>query len=810
MKTKHKFLLRYNQGLLFYLYVYEKLKLPFKIKGDKVEKTYCPFYNDTKASFSIYLNKNGVWCFKDHGNNPEGESISGDVFSFAALYYGIDLKQLPQIIERMDKNLSNFTPSNYTPIKKEVCNSLPKKEMESIRLMSVETSDEVKKYFGQYGIDLNDFPNVSQVIGVEYYKGLFGEVRKRHYDTSSGKIYIAFDFGEYAKIYRPQTIQCPKPKDIWYEVTKPYNYHFGNIDFAEVGAILVIVSGEKDTLTLLSIGIDAICLSSETAKIPNSIKRQIHECCRNAVILYDTDDTGRAEAIKRSKESGYPIADLSLVVPDKFKDKVKDVSDYVKNGLDKKVLIDFLNGFSEVEPYEVSDVLDETIEDGISKDLEDLKDLKDSETNIYKGIDVWVFENLPPFLKNVVKPFEENHERDLVFLSTLPMLSNILPLKGKYMQKTIYPNLFLFIAASASAGKGAMGWAKKLVESIDEGKLAEYLEKKEAYEALDDEGKKKANKPIKQSFLISGNASFAAFAQQLSNNKGIGTIVETEADSINNASKHDWGDYSDIMRKSFEFETISILRKNDDDSFNITTPRLSIVLTGTKNQLSTFINSVENGLFSRFMFFMLPLVKKWKNPFEEAVNLEAHFDDLAKALHNFYFLKRNSKNVKLTKEQQERFNQNLEMYQNQLDFLFGEEIIASVRRLGGIHFRICIILTGVRYYDNFFTAKNVERKHLMCDDIDFEIANRIMIFLIANLKLVYRYLPKPNPVEEVLSQIQLRLFESLNDEFTFSEFKTKSKELDIAFSTAEGFLRKYRKLGLVEKLEHGRYRKIKN
>lgn len=161
MKTKHKFLLRYDQGLLFYKYVYEKLKLPFKIKGDKVEKTYCPFYNDTKASFSVYLNKNGVWCFKDHGNNPDGESISGDVFTFASLYYGINLKQLPLIIKKMEEDLADFTPSNYTPIKKEVYNSSPKEEKESIRLMKVETTDEVKKYFGQYGIDLNDFPYVS-------------------------------------------------------------------------------------------------------------------------------------------------------------------------------------------------------------------------------------------------------------------------------------------------------------------------------------------------------------------------------------------------------------------------------------------------------------------------------------------------------------------------------------------------------------------------------------------------------------------------------------------------------------------------
>jgi len=128
MKTTNKFLLRYDEGLLFYYFVYQNLKLPFKVRGKKVELTYCPFYDDTKPSFSIYLSKKGVWCFKDHGSNPDGESLSGDVFNFASLYYKIELGNLPLLIEKMEKDLKGYQPSEYISIKKNFDHIIAKEE----------------------------------------------------------------------------------------------------------------------------------------------------------------------------------------------------------------------------------------------------------------------------------------------------------------------------------------------------------------------------------------------------------------------------------------------------------------------------------------------------------------------------------------------------------------------------------------------------------------------------------------------------------------------------------------------------------
>lgn len=794
MISKEQFLKETNGGLKFYMWAMEQRGIPLKTKGNRIDNTYNPFYEDSNPSLSFYLHGE-EYRFKDHGGNDEEIEYKGDVIDFGAFHYGLKKYSLSELLEKMYRDIKDYEPSitldRFSPI------SYQKKKVRKFELKKIEPTWETIVYYNAYKINLYDFPNVSQIEAINYYNesGALVETKK----LPKNEIQIAYDYGDFAKIY------CPKSKWFWSVGKKPKEYTFGDYHGPSIlGEPLFLTGGEKDVMTLESLGYQAICTQSESVLPSLKLRRDIFKLGYQLIVLYDLDKAGRANS-KKIAEFGAKVADLSTIVPKDNEDKVKDISDYVKHRLSIDELHKFLRSFYPEE--EVSDVVINNIED--ESETKDPKAFKDSEDGKYIGIEDWVYDNLPPFFKKVTTPFSEKHERDLVLLSTLPMLSNILPLKGKYMQKTTYPNLFLFVAASASAGKGAMRWANRLIEGIQKGKLADYLKKLEEYEALEDKEKKKTKKPQKQSYLIPGNTSFAAFVQQLSKNEGFGTIVETEADSINNASKHDWGDYSDAMRKSFEFEMISVLRKREEDSFEISDPKLSIVLTGTKNQLATFINSVENGLFSRFMFFMLPLVKKWKNPFEEGIDLEEHFDALSKTLSKFYFLPKIERNVKITKAQQELFNKNLELYQNQLDYMFGEELIASVRRLGSIHFRICMLLTGIRFYDNFIIGKNTEKDDLTCDDIDFEIANKVVAFLISNLKEVYRYLPKPKKFEANLNRSQITLLESVNDEFTFSEFKVKTKELDIAFSTAERHLRKYIKLELVEKMSHGHYRKMK-
>lgn len=273
--------------------------------------------------------------------------------------------------------------------------------------------------------------------------------------------------------------------------------------------------------------------------------------------------------------------------------------------------------------------------------------------------------------------------------------------------------------------------------------------------------------------------------------------------------KNDWGNYSEVLRKAFEFENVSMIRKNESDSFEIDNPKLSVVLTGTKNQLLEFIPSTENGLFSRFMHVEFPLIKVWKDVFDESIDFYDYYNRIAEQLKHIYFNKTHKKfRVSFTDYQKREFHKTFSTYQYKYDALLGDDSIASIRRIGNMHFRIAMLLTAIRGI-NFFKERKNNKEHVTtCNDNDFKIANTIVIYLLNNLRNIYGYLPKSNETIKNMNRKQTILYENLNDIFSFSEFKDEAKRLNIAFGTAENYLRIYQKNKLIERISQGKYEKL--
>jgi hypothetical protein len=68
-----------------------------------------------------------------------------------------------------------------------------------------------------------------------------------------------------------------------------------------------------------------------------------------------------------------------------------------------------------------------------------------------------IYNELPEFLKRVVTAATTNEERDLLLLGSLVAISSCLPkIYGIYDSRKVFPNLYLFVTAQASAGKGRM------------------------------------------------------------------------------------------------------------------------------------------------------------------------------------------------------------------------------------------------------------------------------------------------------------------------------------------------------------------
>ena len=94
-----------------------------------------------------------------------------------------------------------------------------------------------------------------------------------------------------------------------------------------------------------------------------------------------------------------------------------------------------------------------------------------------------VYANLPAFFKKIVARCKSNAERDIMLLGSLVPLGACLPkLFGIYDGLTVFPYLYLFITAQASAGKGKLVHCKQLVMHVHLQMRKEAKVQKDQYE----------------------------------------------------------------------------------------------------------------------------------------------------------------------------------------------------------------------------------------------------------------------------------------------------------------------------------------
>jgi hypothetical protein len=175
-------------------------------------------------------------------------------------------------------------------------------------------------------------------------------------------------------------------------------------------------------------------------------------------------------------------------------------------------------------------------------------------------------------------------------------------------------------------------------------------------------------------------------------------MFETEGDTITKTWKTDWGNYSDILRKTFEHESLYSLKKdNQNDNLlriRIDRPKLSVLVSSTENQMRKVLNSdeTENGLMSRFMFYVVQNDKKWYNGFESNFSSEASDILTTRITPDQWFtsLFKEDRVYQMSKEaaqyHQDYFNH---VNDNWPDELF--DIIALVRRAGTTTIRLAVL-----------------------------------------------------------------------------------------------------------------------
>lgn len=420
-------------------------------------------------------------------------------------------------------------------------------------------------------------------------------------------------------------------------------------------------------------------------------------------------------------------------------------------------------------------------------------------------------EDLPEILHPVFDTHADSVSRDKMILGTLNVVSGLMGgasgphggqpcgIYGIYDRRRVYATFYNIVYGTAGSSKGDMAFCKLIARPVKnemrrqyEAAKAQYDRDLAAYEAeAKGKGRKGAERgpapeepPYRDPF-VPGNSSSSAVYRAIDANGGWGMMFETEADTISAMLDSDYGNYSELMRKAFHHEPVTMNRVSERLHIDLEEPRLSVLLTCTPGQLLKLFPSFENGLGSRFLFYALPdsgaefhdVFATGSQPYEDIYRKLG--DRMLPLYHALQTRTGRPVQFVLSEAQQKEFISNYSAILAERMQLSGADIKAFVYRLALSGFRYAMVLAVLRRLSERTaqdgTAEGTapllfrdDENALLCDDRDFATAITITNCLVNHTACVFAVLAndKGNPFATQglrLKQEELELFNALPD-----------------------------------------------
>lgn len=436
-------------------------------------------------------------------------------------------------------------------------------------------------------------------------------------------------------------------------------------------------------------------------------------------------------------------------------------------------------------------------------------------------------DDLPVLLRMAMLTQQDAEDRDKVALSSLVEYSGNLPgIYGIYGEKRVTADLYLILSAPSGARKGIIDACRQLLMPIEYDLMREneraqddYQREMANYNARGKAAMMKPEEPRRLTLFMSANTSATSLYEDMADNHDGGTIFETEADTMTQAMKQDYGNYSEGLRKAFHGERITYSRRKEHEHVCLEHPHLAILMTCTPLQIARLLpaDEVENGLANRFLYYCLKGGHGWRNPFVTCEQpLEARFYEVGKCFRELHAqlcrLDSRQLQVVLSDDQQQRFNSYFSPLLEEQTGLHGEQLDAFIYRMGLSAFRMMMVFTVLRCYERTPMIRP-EEQALVCSDRDFDTVMTIVDCLVNHTAHVYtNLLPHAayeSPAVAAMSPQAKTLYMALGDVFTTQQAFDKARELNIPQRTAERYLGDYVRRKASRRINTGHYEKVK-
>src|SRR5690554_1238887 len=211
---------------------------------------------------------------------------------------------------------------------------------------------------------------------------------------------------------------------------------------------------------------------------------------------------------------------------------------------------------------------------------------------------------------------------------------------------------------------------------------------------------------------------------------------------------------------------------------------------------------VENGLFSRFIYYAFEDFSDFKNPFisHQKVNYTDFFGEKGNQMYELHQILINQPTpiqFRFTAQQGTIFTEQFNVLYKRNRMLLGNDFNANSRRLGLITFRIAMVLRTLRIRE-----EGEYSNPLICSEIDLQTATQITSTLEKHCIAVFQNLPNDD-----LKAIKTKFYNALPDNFNRQDYISTARNLNIKYKTPEKYIGQFKETGLLEH-EHNNYTKI--
>lgn len=312
-----------------------------------------PFYKDTRASFNIYYDKHSAtYRMKDFGN-PDYE---GDCFTLVAMMAGrncADKEDFITVMETIAHDMNLFLPTKsetgHPCVSPAVTVPVPARTSFTIAEHALTPTE--LEWWHAFGItpDVLQRYRISAVSEMSFANG-------KHVTATTANPTFVYRFRDdddcTLKLYSPFS------RNRFMYKNKVDGQLFGFDRLPPTGETVVLTGGEKDVLTVASLGFPAFCLNSETATLDEALLKELKERFRQVIVLYDMDETG----LRSSMNLCTLHALQRIKLPLRGTKTEKDISDYVRMKLAEGVSSDEVAAQFRVRAEEAKSPEEEALE----------------------------------------------------------------------------------------------------------------------------------------------------------------------------------------------------------------------------------------------------------------------------------------------------------------------------------------------------------------------------------------------------------------------------------------------------------------